>query len=378
MEKINLFSHYHRSPACPLPLKNIIFYTIRKQLLVIYFLSFILSCNAHAFILIFYQQDEPLINEISYQSIIIYDKENEQIGLIPQVIFKGNPRDFCVVVMTPSSPKISKVKQDIFREAEILSKPIQRERGTKCLFDRDFLGNDDYEEYEDRPEALAGINENKNSIAISNTETLSNVGLDNIIKWLQQNKYKFSASDKDLIDFYAKLGWVFTIISIDSSYQSIVQSSSESNIYNLEPIMLIYKSGSLVYPMRLSSGSNLVKTDLLIYILSNNKMAFQGARTEYANRINQKEAEKILELYPNFGGIIGQQRFLTKLQRIFSIMEMDMDIEIKDAPDNEEFRKVIYYGISPIVDLIPLGIVAIIFLIFRSRIKRRAILGKLH
>ena len=46
-------------------------------------------------------------------------------------------------------------------------------------------------------------------------------------------------------------------------------------------------------------------------------------------------------------------------------------MEITPAPDNEEFRKVVYYGVSPTTDFIPLGIVAIFFLAFRELNERR-------
>jgi hypothetical protein len=341
---------------------------VKYKLAVFIFLAFILSLNAQAFMLIFYQ-DEPQIEAISYRSIIIYDKENQQIGLIPQVILEGYPKSFCVVVLTPSIPRVNKIKKDIFYDAEILTNPIQRERGTKCTFDGDFLGTDEYEEYEKRPESLMGTEStNERSILIADIITLSNTDTDAPINWLQKNNFKYSLNDKNLIDFYTKLGWTSTVITVDPSFEPEL---SEQLIYSMEPAIFRYKSESLVYPMRLSSGSNIGRTDLMIYILSNNKMTFSGAHTEYANRIDDNELEKILELYPTFGGIIGQQRCLTKLSRTFSIMEMDMDIEIKDAPNNEEFRKVIYYGISPVADLTLIGLVATIFIIFRTLVKKK-------
>lgn len=100
-------------------------------------------------------------------------------------------------------------------------------------------------------------------------------------------------------------------------------------------------------------------------------MTFPGARTEYANRIDDKEMENIIERYPAFGGLIGQNRYLTKLRRTFSILEMDEDIDITPAPDNEEYRKVIYNGMSPATDFIPLGVVAAIFLALRALQERK-------
>ena len=92
---------------------------------------------------------------------------------------------------------------------------------------------------------------------------------------------------------------------------------------------------------------------------------------EYANRIDNSELDDILERYPAFGGLIGQNRYLTKLRRTFSILEMDEDIDIISAPDNEDYRKVIYNGMSPATDFIPLGIVAALFLALRMLREKR-------
>ncbi len=78
-----------------------------KYLLLI-LVSLFVANIVHAHVVMFYKYD-PVIYEVSHRSIVIYDRENQKIGLIPQITFRGRPEDFCVVVPTPTAPKINTV-----------------------------------------------------------------------------------------------------------------------------------------------------------------------------------------------------------------------------------------------------------------------------
>ncbi len=333
-----------------------------RRLIYLLFLLFILfPINVHAYIIIFYRY-EPVIYEISHRSIIIYDRDNQKVGLIPQISFSGVPQDFCAVIPTPTPPKINTVSRDAFYDVEQLTSPIWRERGSGC-FGGDILGEDE------EAVAPAGIDIiDEQSVGGYDAVTLSATDPDALITWLEENNYKYSVQDTETIDYYIQRGWVFTVLNIDISRESAV---SEYYRYNLNPVLFRYSASSLVYPIRLTSINSGDRTDIVTYILSDTRMTFPFSRVEYANRIDEKELQNIVERYPAFGGLIGQTRYLTKLRRTFSIMEMDEDIEIVPASNDEEFREVIYYGVSPAADFIPLGIVAAIFLIFRAFSERK-------
>jgi hypothetical protein len=334
---------------------------MRRIRYLFFILMFLFPINTHAHVIIFYRY-KPMIYEISHRSIVIYDRDNQKVGLIPQISFRGEPEDFCIVVPTPTAPRLNTVSREAFYEAEQLTSSIRRERGTGCLFSEDILGG--AEEEAEFAEGIDIISEQ--SVGIFDAVTLSATDPDALVNWLQENEYDYLPQDKDIIDYYIQRGWVFTVITIPPE-----PGMSEYYRYNINPVLFRYSASSLIYPMRLSSINAGDRTDIVTYVLADSKMTFPGARIEYANRIDDKELEEILERYPAFGGLIGGHRYLTKLKRTFSIMEMDTDIEIVPAPDSEEFRKVIYYGVSPATDFIPLGIVAAFFLAFRTLSKRK-------
>jgi len=336
-----------------------------KYLLLI--LAFLFTANiVHTNVIMFYRHD-PMIYEISHRSIVIYDRENQKIGIIPQITFRGRAEDFCVVIPTPNAPRVNTVALDVFHEADLLTNSISRDRGSGCLSsDSILVGDGDRYDSTEVSEGVDIIGEQ--SAGIFDTVTLSATDPDALIDWLQDNNYNYSANDKDILDYYIQRGWVFTAMKLNVSSESTIP---DYYVYNVNPVLFRYSADSLLYPLRLSSINAGDRTDVVTYILSDSKMTFPGARMEYANWIDDKELDEILERYPAFGGLIGQSRYLTKLRRTFSIMEMDADVEITPAPDNEEFRKVIYYGISPATDFIPLGIVAIFFLTFQALSKKR-------
>ncbi len=102
-----------------------------KHLLLI--LVFLFTANiVHAHVVMFYKYD-PVIYEVSHRSIVIYDRENQKIGLIPQITFRGRPEDFSVVVPTPTAPDVNTVARDVLYEADLLTSSIRRDRGSGCV-----------------------------------------------------------------------------------------------------------------------------------------------------------------------------------------------------------------------------------------------------
>ncbi len=337
---------------------------MRRFIFYILLLIFILPINILSCVVVFYRS-EPLIYEIKHRSIVIYDRANQKVGFIPQISFRGRPQDFCVVVPTPTPPKLNPVSGNVFYEAEQLTSPEWSGRSSGCFFSGDFAL-----EERDQGSSVSIISEK--SVGVYDTVTLSASSSDNLVKWLNDNGYRYSVQDKEILDYYIQKNWFFTAMKIDSS--SLSGMTDYYYGYNINPVIFRYSASAPIYPMHLASINAEDSTDLIVYVLSDSKMTFTGAKVEYANKIDDKELKEILNDYPAFGGLIGQNRYLTKLRRTFSIMEMESDIEITSASDNKEFKDIIYYGFSPLSDFIPLGIVVgiLLFINFLLERKRKA------
>lgn len=336
---------------------------MRKIIFFAFLAYLIIPVNIYACMIVFYKQD-PLIYEISHRAIIIYDSENQKIGLIPQISFKGRPQDFAVVVPTPSVPKLNSVSSTIFYDVEYLTSPITRwrEDGFGCSYvtgtAEDSTSRVDYGE-------ISIINEK--TIGAFDTVTLSASDPDALINWLKENGYRFSSNDKSILDYYIQKGWVFTAMKFN-------EPALMDTPCNINPIIFRYSANSIVYPIRLMSINTEDSTNLVIYVLSNSKMTFPNAVVEYANNIDDNELKEIEKNYPAFAGLIGQNRYLTKLKRTFSIMEMDSDIEITKSADNKEYKGIIYYSVSTLKDVLPMLVAILILLAVRYIIvKKRSV-----
>lgn len=341
---------------------------MRRLIGLIFLLLLILPVNIYACMVVFYKQ-EPSIYEISQRSIAIYDRANQKVGLIPQISFRGRPQDFCAVVPTPTVPKLNTVSNDVFYEVESLTYSTWIDRGSGCL-SSDVIVQDS-KTTTGSGNSVSVIQEQ--SVGIFDTVTLSASDPDALTKWLKDNGYQYSVQDKEILDFYIQKSWVFTAMKIDTSSFSGI---SDYYRYNINPVIFRYSASSLIYPMRLASINTDDRTDLVVYTLSDSKMTFAGGKIEYANRIDDDELKEIDNSYPVIGGLIGQNRYLTKIKRTFSIMEMDSDIEIVPAPDNKEFKGIVYYGFSSMMDMLPLGIVVLVLLLFRYFRERRKAYGR--
>ncbi|MBD3182330.1 DUF2330 domain-containing protein [Candidatus Poribacteria bacterium] len=316
--------------------------------------------DVDAYVMVFYR-DYPVIYEISHRSIIIYDRENQKVGLVPQISFRGSPKDFCIVVPTPTPPRLNTVNRDVFYEAEYLTNPVWRQRGSGCMF-----GSVAEEDSDVAEEPGVDIIDEQ-TVGEFNGITLSADDPDALINWLEENNYNYSVHDKDIVDYYIQRGWFFTVVRIDGKTDP---GMSEYYRYNINPILFRYSASSLIYPLRLSSINSGDRTSIEMYIISDTKMTFPGSRIEYANRMDEDEIKSIIDRFPAFGGLIGQYRYLTKLKRTFSILEMEEDIEIVPASDDKEFKQIIYNGVSSWIDFIPLGVFIFLFVVFRKIYKR--------
>lgn len=327
---------------------------IHKVILSTILAFFIIPVNIHACMIVFYKSD-PLIYEISHRAMIIYDSENQKVGLIPQISFKGRPQDFAVIVPTPSVPKLNSVSSTIFYDVEYLTSPIVRwrEEGFGCSY---VTGTAEEDSSRADYSKISIISEK--TIGAFDTVTLSASDPDALTRWLKENGYRFSSNDKSILDYYIQKGWVFTAMKFN-------EPTLMDTPCNINPVIFRYSASSLIYPIRLMSINTEDSASLVIYVLSDSKMTFPNAVIEYANNIDDNELKEIERNYPAFAGLIGQNRYLTKLKRTFSIMEMDSDIEITKAPNNKEFKGIIYYHILPLKDIFPFAIVILIILAIR-------------
>ena len=124
-------------------------------------------------------------------------------------------------------------------------------------------------------------------------------------------------------------------------------------------------SNSLTYPLKVSAISTNERVEVLVYTIGKDPYRFSDAKLEYANAVDEAEAEAIAENFPTLAQFATEGTFITKLRRTFAKSEMQDDIEVSLTDNRSEFREVRYVNNSGV------GIVGFLLLITTLFIRRR-------
>ena len=315
-------------------------------------ISILFPMSSYAPCVLFMPPDQQL-DSTAQRAFFSYNPQMQQVYLVPSINFKGDATDFAVVIPTPSVPKLDTVDRQIFRELDTLTSPTTRWRGGSSSGCRVFQATDDDD---DDDESFATADGGVTVISEQRVGAFDTVILtaDNptaLTDWLDEHDYNHSIEDDDILQSYIDQKWIFTAMRLNVEQQGDGRFRGQP-FFNgtIDPILMTYSSNSLIYPLRLTSISAREGVDVIVYILSDDKMDFPSARVEYANSITDNERDAIRQRHPTFGSFIGEQRYLTRLRRSFARTEMNADFEIVRHADNREFRRVRYLQTINLVD----------------------------
>ena len=169
---------------------------------------------------------------------------------------------------------------------------------------------------------------------------------DDLTQWLNDNDYKFDPADAKVLGDYVAKNWFFVAMKLDSSQVPPFVNQWWAATTSPAKITFAHSNSSLTYPLKISAISTKERAEVLVYSIGKDPMRFPGAKVEYANEIDETEAESIALQYPTLSNYIPPGVFVTKLRRTFTKSEMQQDIEIETTDDRREFREVRYVNNS--------------------------------
>jgi len=284
---------------------------------------------------------------VAQRSIIVFDEG--QVSLIPQVNFQGNAQDFGLFVPVPAQPELSTVGANVFTQASFLSQPAVRQssgRGCEDNNDGGLIFNSDFEEA--TPGAL--VDQDAGGVTIIHEQIVGTFAATvlqaataaDLTQWLSDNNYQFDPSDEDVLEEYVSKQWFFVAMKLDTA-----QAPENVDVWwtaTTSPVRITFEHDgqTLPYPLKLSAISTDKRADVLVYTIASERMTFDGATAEYANKVDNKEAAAIAVQYPEFATLMAPGLFITKLRRNFSRAEMQQDIRVAPSDENSEFRQITY------------------------------------
>jgi hypothetical protein len=113
---------------------------------------------------------------------------------------------------------------------------------------------------------------------------------EDLIEWLNRNRFRFDEEDTQVFDAYLSRGWCFVVARIDPSSGTGDQVVSEGLA---APLILRFQAEAPVYPLALTSTSD-QETEVLLYVLSKSKWQNDGRLDlRYAGRARLRQRDSL-------------------------------------------------------------------------------------
>ncbi len=301
--------------------------------------------DSESFCVIFPQFGRDIFGT-SQRSILIFGQD--EVSLIPQVNFEGDARDFGILIPVPALPTLSTVESTIFSEASFLTQPLVRSTGSGCGCDESdrvispvVRTTFDVGRVElNQRGGVTVVYEQQVGMFLATVLQATSAG--DLTKWLQENGYRYNRGDSTILESYVARNWYFVAMKLDTSQVPRQINRWWSASTRPARITFPYSDPELTYPLKISSISTRLRAEVLVYTIGPEPMRFPGARVEYANFVDEQEAEQIRSRYTVLGQFIEPGVFITKLRRNFHIAEMNQDIQLVPTQDRREFREILY------------------------------------
>lgn len=279
------------------------------------------------------------ILELNQLAVLKHSGDSEELCIV--VRFEGNTNDFAWIIPAPSQPSVDPASRWLFDELAHLSRPIYRDRGMECGCEREpVFGPGGYD-------GTGRVGEGGVDIVGEGTVGLLNylilhatepgVLKDSLESW----GYGYPGEAESLFRYYIEKGWDYFVAARADT--SGVGGWPGYYYGNLQPLKISFESAHPVYPMKISSLSS-GGTELVLYVIAQHRMTFDGSTLKFAQSITNEELDWIREQYPSLVELFQGARFLSKLGKWFDEEEME-DITPRQAEDDQEYREIIFTGV---------------------------------
>ena len=240
----------------------------------------------------FRAQEEQVGNSAespNQRALIIHDQNKET--LVVQVKYQGDVRKFSWVLPVPSIPEensITTVSDSIFTHLHDKTQPklfiySTRNYGKGAM---DAGSNSDAELYNDIDVMVwENLQIGPYEIAVISSPTSQA-----LMNWLNENRYEFPETAKQIVEFYTQKSWYFVAVRVSLTNQLTKNSSTYQA--GLPAIKMTFKTEKPVFPLRISELTSAENNEIELYVASRHRMTCGGYNT---TSMNQNEVQQLLE-----------------------------------------------------------------------------------
>jgi hypothetical protein len=328
---------------------------MKKKTIAAFLLLVFISSDVWAFCGFYVSKADGTLTNKTSQVILVRDGDRTIITMSND--FKGDAKDFAMVVPVPTVLKKSDIKvvdAGLFQRLNDYSKPRLVE-----YYDQNPC-SPQYEMAEVLSGRVAGASVQKQSknkaakdeeykVTVEATYTVGEYDIvilsaeesNGLYKWLTANKYKIPKGAEEVLEPYIKSNMKFFVVKVN------LEEQEELGFEQLRPIQIKFNSPKFMLPIRLGMANADDDQDMIVYAFTRN------GRIESTNyRTVQMPTAKNIPLFvnTNFGGFYGntfQHQWAQQQNNLFLEYAWDLspsnyvkcDPCVSDPPNFDDLKK---------------------------------------
>ncbi len=271
-------------------------------------------------------------------TLAVLDHAAGRMRLVPNIQFRGQSRDFALVIPTPALPAFSLAPPTVWTEVLNATSPVSTNS-------TNFGCNQQVGISSPIPAGGVTIHAQQN-IGGLRTTVISSGDPQSLVDWLGANGYGLPPGDAARFAPYVSRHWFFTAMQPDTTTAS-GQMPPEGWNAQIQPIVLTYAADTFEVPLDLLTIETGYQAPIAVFAIDDHRMTLDGFTTEYANRLSAAEFSAMQRLYPGLATFLAPGRFLTRLQYVVYGSDPPRgSVRLHQAPTDAEFRRTgSYYGL---------------------------------
>jgi hypothetical protein len=268
-------------------------------------------------------------------NLVILNAPADSVHLIPNIRIVGPTSEFALVVPTPNLPRLDPVDDDMWLDAFRLTQTRWLRRSNLAHG----LGCGEDDQIVPDPVPLAT---EEGGVIVHSEETVgafiativSSDEPDALMTWFRDNDFTFTPEDSGAIAPYARRGWFFTAMKIDTTQVTLPPMGWNTSV---DPVRFTYAAADFEVPLPVLAINRATTLPMTFFVVDDHRVDLPGFRTVYANRLSDDELRAIDVNHRTLAVFLESGDFFTRLERSFGENEsMNESIFLTPAETDDE------------------------------------------
>ncbi len=282
-------------------------------------------------------------------NLVVMDRDDEQVTMIPNITFQGDAADFALVVPTPTVPAFESVSREIWNELAIMTStiPTRRNGSSGC-------GTSELVAVAGAPERDDVNVISEETVGAFQVTVISSSSATGLVQWLTDGGIPVAAGDAAIFAPFIDDDWVFTVMRIDPDAVGGAVPAEGWN-HSVDPVAFTYDAAEFDLALPITSINRGDSLPMRFYVFDQQRTQLGGFDTMYANRLSRQENQALRDLYPNLVDYLSSGRTLTRLDRRFGRQDdMSQVLRLERSADQRDVIPGANFGLS--LPLLVLGL----------------------